>query len=110
MPQTTPTTITQTKRKLDSALRILAKQLEGAATKSLLAISRKYPTRTITFCSAMGSWGWNSGTGNDWRKYDAERTERLFSDTRQHYGWGAIPAPIRIRAKNGKVVVRLTDW
>lgn len=111
MPNTpSASTITQTKRKLDALLRTLAKQLEGAAVKSLLAISRKYPNRTITFCSAMGSWGWSSGTVNDWRTYDAERPERLFADTRRHYGWGAIPAPIRIRAKNGKILERLTDW
>lgn len=103
-------TLAKTKRKLDAALRELSGELEQQAVKSLLSISRKYPAREITFCSAMGSWGWNSGTYNDRRTYESTRTERLFDDAQQAYGWGAIPAPIRIKAKNGKITERLTDW
>lgn len=94
---------------IDKAMREYASWLESEAIKATLQLSRRYPSRVIVFCSAMGSWSWNTDD-REFRDLQPKRAMRLFDDAFSAYQWNALPAPVRIKAQNGALIEHITDW
>jgi hypothetical protein len=86
------------------ALDAYAQELERRAEIALRELAQRHPESTVTFCSAMGRYDFS---------VDQDTVSmpiiNAFDSAQNDYGWGAIPAPVRMEIRNGKFE-KLTNW
>ncbi len=112
-------TITRTypvlKRELDDALTAMADYVESIALLGLQTMARRYPTKTVSFNSSMGRWGFyiEGEPVMEWEQTKltgrAVKAVQLFDETCNEYGYGAIPSPVDLSISSG-TLTRRTDW
>lgn len=100
-------------RQMAKAANAISKELETRAIEAAVKISKQHPANEIIFCSAMGSFTWSSYEDRrncmDSRDFSPP-IKTAFEKALQDWGWNVIPAPIRVKCRNGKVIETLTDW
>lgn len=100
----------------ERAMLALGDALEDMALAHVRELSKRYPTRTVKFCSAMGSTSLEISRRNDPTHMDgylleapADPLMAAFERTCDAYGFGHLPIRY-ITAKGGQIVANLADW
>jgi hypothetical protein len=99
------------KRTIDKANRQYAKELESLCRAATIRLSKCYKAE-VTFCSAMGTWGWSIDGKWDEISEDhrAIRTAaKAMDEAQSDYGWNPIPV-VSIKAQGGKITEVKYDW
>ena len=94
---------------LDDAAAEMECFLREQAIKAAEHFSMQYPRDEIIFCSAMGGYFWHRDTPTDTEDLNPEIKER-FDQALHAYGFEVIPAPIRVKCRNGEVIENVTNW
>ena len=89
----------------------MADLIQGAAKDEVMRLSLLHPGEEFEFCSAMGTYdfSWRDEDGKANYYYANHPICKIMDQVVKNYGWGAIPAPVRMFAKDGKVKT-VTDW
>lgn len=96
---------------VSSAMDYVRIAIERMARDEVTRLSELHRDTTFRFISAMGSYWveWVSAEGTRIRSYDRHPLIKRMDDLQSGYGWGVIPAPVWIEARNGEVTIR-REW
>ncbi len=99
---------------LERALDALSDALEDMALARVLELSRRYPTREVSFCCAMGVVDLEVSRRGDAKGMNAHKLEddplmKAFEAVSDDYKFGFLPVRF-ITARGGQIVSNLSDW
>lgn len=98
-----PRSLKQLEADLCRTFEAISVELERRATAALWKLAKSHPTEVVTFCSAMGTYGFdvNDNEVNP-------PVSKLFDRICGEYGYSAIPV-VRMKITNGTLDRKL-DW
>jgi len=107
------TRLDRASKQVDQGLRDISDLLQGTARDIVMVLSLLHPGKTFLFCSAMGTYDISWREADNYKKvicyYKKHPFIKIMDEVQHNYGWEAIPAPVRMIAKDGQVEVQY-DW